>query len=95
MNHTSNVWNVFSWLFGITVFAIGILNLFWGNDPWFGVFLLLLAFVYFPPVNALLRKMTSFSIPGIVKIILGIFIIWAALGVGELFNKADLMMKDL
>ena len=95
MNNTSNVLNVISWLFGITVIAIGTLNLFWGNDPGFGVFLLLLAFVYFPPVNALLRKMAGFSIPGVLKIVLGIFIIWAALGVGELFDKADLMMKDL
>ena len=95
MNHTSNVWNVIGWLFGITVSAIGILNLFWGNDQGFGVFLLLLAFAYFPPVNALLRKMTGFSIPGVIKIILGIFIIWAVLGVGELFDKAGLLMKDL
>lgn len=39
----------------------------------------------------------GFSIPriGLVKILLGIFIIWAALGVGELFDKIELMMNDL
>ncbi|HEX8367756.1 MAG TPA: hypothetical protein VF604_04240 [Pyrinomonadaceae bacterium] len=39
--------------------------------------------------------MTGFSIPGmgIVKILLGIFILWAAFGVGELFDKIDLMME--
>lgn len=95
MNNKSNVWNIFSWIFGIAVFAIGVVNMFWGNDPVFGVFLLLLAFVYFPPANAILRKITGFSIPGMVKIVLGIFIIWAALGVGELFDKIDLMMMDL
>jgi len=41
--------------------------------------------------------MTGFSIPriGIVKILLGILILWASLGVGELFDKIDLMMMDL
>ena|SRR3990170_4327864 len=91
----SNVWNVTSWLFGIVVFAIGVLNVFWGNDPGFGAFLLLLSLVYFPPLNAMIKKRTGFSTPGVVKILLGIFILWAALGVGELFGKIDLMMMDL
>ena len=69
--------------------------MFWGNDPGFGVFLLLLSFVYFPPANTILKERTGFSIPRIVKIVLGIFIIWASLGVGELFDKIDLMMMDL
>ncbi len=97
MNYTSNIGNIISWLFGTVFFAIGVVNTFWGNDPGFGVFILLLSFVYFLPVNAILKKMTGFSIPrmGIVKIVLGIFIIWAAIGVGELFDKIDLMMIDL
>ena len=97
MNNTSNIGNIISWLFGTVFFAIGVVNTFWGNDPGFGVFILLLSFVYFLPVNAILKKMTGFSIPrmGIVKIVLGIFIIWAAIGVGELFDKIDLMMIDL
>jgi hypothetical protein len=97
VNNKSNVLNIISWLFGITVFAVGVVNTFWGNDPGFGVFILLLSFVYFLPVNAILKKMTGFSIPGmgIIKIVLGIFIIWASLGVGELFDKIDLMMTDL
>jgi hypothetical protein len=72
-------------------------NTFWGNDPGFGVFILLLSFVYFLPVNAILKKMSGFSIPrmGIVKILLGIFILWASLGVGELFDKIELMKMDL
>lgn len=81
--------------FGIAVFAMGILNVFWGNDPGFGIFLLLLSFVYFPPANTVLKKKTGFSIPGIIKIALGIFILWAALGVGELLDKIGMMMKDL
>jgi len=95
MDRKSNVTDIISWLFGIVVVAIGLVNLFWGNDPGFGVFLLLLSLVYFLPVNAILRKLTGFTIPklGIVKIILGIFILWASLGVGELFDKIELMMN--
>lgn len=86
------VWDVIGWLFCLIVFAIGIINMFWGNDFGFGVFLLLLSFLYFPPVNVLLKKRFGFSVHYLVKIFLGIFILWAALGVGELFDKIDLMM---
>ena len=86
---------IISWIFGIAVFAAGVVNTFWGNDPEFGVFILLLSFVYFPPTSAILKERTGFSTPRIAKIVLGIFIIWATLGVGELFDKIDLMMMDL
>ncbi|MBA3633451.1 MAG: hypothetical protein H0W58_11700 [Acidobacteria bacterium] len=97
MNNNLIVLNIISWLFGIVFFAIGVVNSFWGNDPFFGIFIILLSLVYFLPVNDILKKMTGFSIPGmgIVKILLGIFILWASLGVGELFDKIDLMMMDL
>ena len=91
----SSVWNSISWIFGIAFFAIGLLNMFWGNDPGFGVFIVLLSFVYFPPLTTILKQRTGFSIPRLLKIILAIFIIWATLGVGELFDKIDLMMMDL
>ena len=97
MDNKSIVLNVISWIFGIAFFAIGVVNTFWGNDPGFGVFVLLLSFVYFLPVNDILKKMTGLSIPkmGVAKILLGIFILWASLGVGELFGKIHLMMMDL
>lgn len=95
MNTKSNIWNVMSWLFGTVVLAIGLINTFWGNDLGFGVFLILLSFIYFPPTNVILKKIAGFSIPLVINILLGLFIIWAALGVGELFNKIELMMMDL
>jgi hypothetical protein len=95
INSKSILGTIITWLFGIAVLAIGVVNTFWGNDPGFGIFLVLLSLVYFPPANVLLRKWTGFSIPAVVKIILGVFITWAALGVGELFDKIDLMMRDL
>jgi hypothetical protein len=95
MENKSLILNITGWLFGIVFLAIGVINMFWGNDPFFGVFIFLLAFVYFPPVNVLVKKMTGFSIHLVIKILLGVFIFWAALGVGELFDKIELMMKDL
>jgi hypothetical protein len=97
MERKSIVLNIIRWLFGVVAFAIGIVNIFWGNDFGFGVFILLLSFIYFLPVNVILRKLAGFSIPamGIIKILLAIFILWASLGVGELFDKIELMKTDI
>jgi hypothetical protein len=90
---------IITWIFGIVVFEAGVVNTFWGNDPAFGVFILLLSFVYFPPtsniLSAISKQLVGFPIPKVAKIVLGIFIVWATLGVGELFDKIDLMMMDL
>jgi uncharacterized membrane protein HdeD (DUF308 family) len=61
MDKKSIALNLLSWIFGIVFFTIGVLNIFWGKDPGFGAFLVLLSFIYFPPVNAIFRKMTGFS----------------------------------
>lgn len=94
MKNKSVFWDVISWMFGVIVLAIGLVNIFRGNDPFFGVFIALLAFVYFPPVNSLLKKITGIRIHFILKILLGLFIFWAALGVGELFDKIDMMLME-
>ncbi|AKD05007.1 hypothetical protein POKO110462_18695 [Pontibacter korlensis] len=96
MNKTLNALSVISWIFGLAFCAIGFVNTFWGNDPGFGIFILLLSLVYFLPVNELLMNRFGFSIPKmrIVKILLGIFSLWAALGVGELFDKIELMLNS-
>jgi len=93
-NNNPAVLDAISWLFGIVFLAIGIVNAFWGNDPFFGLFIILLAFVYFPPVTALFKRITGFNIPGFVKIIIGVFILWAAVGVGELFDKIEMMRQS-
>ena len=95
LNKGAQVPSILSWLFALTVFAIGVVNTFWGNDSGFGVFLILLSLVYIPPLNVMLKEKTGFFIPTMAKIALGLFIIWASLGVGELFDKIDLMMSDL
>ena len=95
MNNRSVVWDIVGWLFGIVVLAIGVINMFWVNDPEYGVFIFLLAFAFFPPVNTILKAKTGYRIHPVLKLLLGLFIFWTALGVGELFDKIDLMRRDL
>ena len=97
MTYKLNVASIISLLFGVLTLAIGFVNTFWGNDPGFGIFIMLLSLVYFLPVNDLLKKFTGYAIPafGWIKVGLGAFIIWASVGVGELFDKIELMMRSL
>ena len=96
MNNRISIWNVISWIVGVAIFAVGVVNLFWGNDPWAGFFIVLASLIYFLNLDALVRKITGRVIPGVVygtaKVLLAIIIFIAALGVGELFDKIDLMM---
>ena len=93
MKKSSSLPNVLGWIFGFLLIDIGFINIFWGNDQGFGVFILLLSLLYFPPVSDYISKRINIKITWPVKIIIGIFIIWAALGVGELFDKIKLMMN--
>jgi|GEM_PF-541198 len=86
--------DLFSWLFAALFFSIGMVNLFWGNDPGFGAFIVFLSFVFIPPTKELFFLATGRNIPLAVKIFLGLFIIWASMGVGELPDKVDLMLQD-
>jgi hypothetical protein len=82
-----------SLFFGILFSLIGIVNLFWGNDSFFGVFLVGLSLIYYPPIQRWLEATTGFVIPGMAKIALGAFLLWASLGVGELFEKIGMIGK--
>ena len=95
MNNRSKVFSTLGWLFALTVFAIGVVNTFWGNDPGLGVGCVVLSFLFLPPVNSLIAKKTGIIIPAAVKIVLALLLLWVALGVGELFAKVDLMITDL
>ncbi len=82
------------WIFGVLFLLIGLINTFWGNDPVFGAGIAVLSFLYFPPVNNLILEKTGFRIHIVIKIVLGLLILWAALGVGELFDKTEMMLRD-
>lgn len=66
--------NTVSVLFGLLTLAIGIVNTFWGNDPGFGIFIILLSAAFFPPITALVKEKTGRQIPGYLKILLALFI---------------------
>jgi hypothetical protein len=93
LNNESNIFlNVISWFFGIAFLAIGIINMIWGNDFFFGLFLAALTFVFFPPITTYLKIWLNIKLPWYIKVALAVFIIFAALGVGELPEKIDMML---
>lgn len=71
------------WAFGMLVALIGIANLVLVH-PVPGIVFLLLSLVYIPPVNGALKQWLGFSIPSLLKIILGFVIIWFTLGISDL-----------
>lgn len=94
MDYKSLAVKIISWISGVLFSAIGIINVFWGNDIIFGIFLIVLSLLFYPPLSRLFKKLTTYTIPASVKIFLAVFILWASLGVGELFAKIDLMLKS-
>ena len=94
MDYKSKIMNSLGWVFGTIFSAIGLINIFLGNDPEFGFFLLVTSLIYYPPTTILIKRFIGYSIPRFIKIGLGIFILWASLGVGELFDKIDLMVQS-
>ncbi|GAA4384250.1 hypothetical protein [Hymenobacter koreensis] len=80
--------NVLSWIFGVVVVIIGVLNLLLVHAvP--GAAYLLVSLLYFPPTNTFLKEKVGFGIPGLVKILLGIVIIQFTLGVSDLGDMLD------
>jgi hypothetical protein len=62
MGILSVIGKIISWIFGTAVFAAGIINTFWGNDPFFGIFLIIVAVFYFLKVATLItltKKITT------------------------------------
>jgi hypothetical protein len=88
MNKRKLFWSLVNWAFGIFVFIDGVLNLFRGNDFGFGLFLIALSLLFVPPtyniIHQYLNKKFNVTIHSILKLSLGIFIIWATLAVGAL-----------
>ncbi len=95
LNPQALILNFISWTFGVLFLAIGLVNTFWGNDTAFGIFIILLSFGFFPPVTATFKRLTGWNLPyGVLKFFVALFILWASLGVGELFDKIGLMLAD-
>jgi hypothetical protein len=88
INSKPNIWDIVGYIFGIVVLTVGVMNIFLVH-PVPGVAYLLLSLIYFPPANASLKTKFYFSIPLVVKIILGIVIFFFTLGVSDLGDMID------
>lgn len=86
--------NMLGWCCGIVFSLIALINIFWGNDTLFGVFLLLLSLSYIPTISDLIALKTGIRLPLWSKIAIALFIIWSSVGVGELFEKIDMMLQS-
>jgi len=82
---TPKTHKIISGLFVIIFFTLGILNLIFVHYvP--GIFYILLSFVYLPSTNTFLNNRFGFTIPLWTKILVGLLILWATLGVGDLME---------
>ena len=81
-------------IFGITFSFIGFVNIFWGNDPYYGLIILILSLMYYLPIIDIMRKLIKTNYLTTAKFLIGFFILWSSLGVGELFDKIDLMLRN-
>ena len=78
------------YLFAILISIIGLINSFWGNDPFYGVFVIVLSLPFYPTFSErFLKQIRTWHL-----IILGGLILWTALGVAELFDKIALMNQS-
>lgn len=78
---------------GLLFSLIGFINTFWGNDPYFGIVIIVLSVVFYLPIINLIIERVPKKVLLILKIMLALFILWASLGVGELFKKIELMKE--
>ena len=81
-----------NWLFAVLFSAIGLVNCFVGNDPEFGVFILLLSLLFYPSLRLVFQQKIGWTIPSFVLILLGLFVFWSSLGVGELLEKIKMIL---
>jgi hypothetical protein len=78
-------------LLGLLFSFIGFVNTFWGNDPYYGLLIILVSLIfYLPTINLILDKIPK-KVLLVSKILIGLFILWTSLGVGELFAKMEIM----
>ena len=83
---------VLNWFVAVLFSTIGLVNCFVGNDPEFGVFILLLSLLFYPPLRLVFQQKTGRKIPALVLILLGLFVFWSSLGVGELLEKIKMIL---
>lgn len=86
---------VAAWVLGLLFFFVGLVNVGWGNDQVFGLFIIGLSVLFFPPVRFFVQRKSGFTVPVWLLVILALFIFWSSVGVGELFDKIGMMRNAL
>jgi len=79
--------------FGALFSAIGFVNAFWGNDPYYGVAVLTASFLFYLPLIDVVRAKASAQQSTALLVLLGAFILWTSIGVGELWDKTAMMVE--
>jgi hypothetical protein len=81
------------WFFGSLYLLLGILYI-WLIHPVPGIVCILFSLIYFPPVNNIFYFRSGKRIPVLLKIAVGIFIIWFTLGVSDMGDLIDNYFKS-
>lgn len=81
-------------LMGLLCTFIGFVNCFWGNDPFYGYFITLISLIFYIPLYSLIANKIRPNFITMLKVILVLFILWSSLGVGEMFDKIDMMQHS-
>jgi hypothetical protein len=81
-----SVLKLFNWGFWSLVFVLALLNGIYVH-PGIGVGLLILSFIYVPPINERVKESTGVVVPPIAKILLGMVIIWVAMVATEVLDR--------
>jgi len=88
MKAKTNPYSIGGWIFGTAVIIVGLLNIALVHVvP--GVVYLILSSLYLPPASNFLTKKLGFSIPLVIKVILGVAIFFFTLGVSDLGDMID------
>ncbi len=93
MKKEISILTVLEALLSIAFALVGLINLIWGNDQFFGLFIIVIALVFITPFRRWIKKITGIWIAIWLRILIALFIIWSSIGVGELPEKIDLMIE--
>ena len=81
-------------LSGLLVSYVGFVNIFWGNDPYYGLSVFSLSVFFFYPLLVLLNQLTPERARSILLLGIAVLIFVSSLGVGELGGKIELMLMS-
>ncbi|MEK9996477.1 MAG: hypothetical protein VW664_09115, partial [Halieaceae bacterium] len=63
------------------------------NDPYYGLAVLTASFLFYLPLIDVVRTIVSAQQSTALLVLLGAFILWSSIGVGELCDKTAMMVE--